>query len=467
MSTETSISDREREILRLVATGATNQQIAAQLNISVNTVKVHLRNIFGKIGVASRTEATIYAMRAGIVELAPDSAGVDLLDAIDPVDTADAPDAPPPHTQTGAATANGATPAVVAAAPRRRVLLAGGALLGALGVVLLIAILFVVLRPAPAPQPTAAPVPGVVLPLPEQRWRQLAPLPAARSSFALVSATVDERRWLYVIGGSAGGEVSGEVLRYDLLGDAWETLRPMPLPLADVQAAIIGERVYVPGGRTADGAISDQLAVYDPRTDEWANLSALPAPRSAYGLAVLEGKLYLFGGWDGAAYHANTWQYNPDTDSWAELTPMPTVRAYAGAVAEDSRIYLLGGENESGDLAANERYTPSAEADGAPWDARAPLPEPRSRVAVTTAGGLLFAIGGDSESRDSLVYNLNLDQWQPLRTPLTAPLRDLRVQSIDGRVLYIIGGSGATESADVYAYQAIFTVFLPASDAGS
>jgi len=69
MSNEISqISEREREILRLVATGATNQQIAYQLNISINTVKVHLRNIFGKIGVASRTEATVFAVRSGLVQ---------------------------------------------------------------------------------------------------------------------------------------------------------------------------------------------------------------------------------------------------------------------------------------------------------------------------------------------------------------------------------------------------------------
>src|SRR4051812_48578166 len=65
----TQISEREREILRLVATGATNQQIAHQLNISINTVKVHLRNIFGKIGVASRTEATVFAVRSGLVQI--------------------------------------------------------------------------------------------------------------------------------------------------------------------------------------------------------------------------------------------------------------------------------------------------------------------------------------------------------------------------------------------------------------
>ena len=56
-----SLSQRENEILQLLATGASNQAIADNMCISPNTVKTHLYNIYKKIGVPNRLQATLYA----------------------------------------------------------------------------------------------------------------------------------------------------------------------------------------------------------------------------------------------------------------------------------------------------------------------------------------------------------------------------------------------------------------------
>ncbi len=61
------LSAREREVLRLIAEGLTNQEVAARLYLSLHTVKVHARNIYAKLGVASRTQAAATGKALGIV----------------------------------------------------------------------------------------------------------------------------------------------------------------------------------------------------------------------------------------------------------------------------------------------------------------------------------------------------------------------------------------------------------------
>lgn len=58
---------REREILSLVATGATNMEIATRLNVSVHTVKTHIRKILTKLHKVHRYEAASFAMREGLI----------------------------------------------------------------------------------------------------------------------------------------------------------------------------------------------------------------------------------------------------------------------------------------------------------------------------------------------------------------------------------------------------------------
>jgi two-component system, NarL family, response regulator LiaR len=60
-----ALSEREREVLRLIAEGLPNAQIAERLVISERTVKSHVNNILGKLQVADRTQAAIFAWREG------------------------------------------------------------------------------------------------------------------------------------------------------------------------------------------------------------------------------------------------------------------------------------------------------------------------------------------------------------------------------------------------------------------
>ncbi len=62
-----ALTERETEVLRLMAQGQANKEIARSLNISEKTVKVHVSNILSKLGVRSRTQATLYAIRIGLV----------------------------------------------------------------------------------------------------------------------------------------------------------------------------------------------------------------------------------------------------------------------------------------------------------------------------------------------------------------------------------------------------------------
>ncbi|MFB9763765.1 response regulator [Nocardioides kongjuensis] len=63
------LTERELEVLRFVARGLSNRDVAAQLAISENTVKNHVRNILEKLQLHSRMEAVMYAVRAKLVEL--------------------------------------------------------------------------------------------------------------------------------------------------------------------------------------------------------------------------------------------------------------------------------------------------------------------------------------------------------------------------------------------------------------
>lgn len=63
------LSPREMDVLRLVASGYSNKEIAAKLGLVVGTVKIHVANIYSKLGVSDRTQALVTAVKRGIIDI--------------------------------------------------------------------------------------------------------------------------------------------------------------------------------------------------------------------------------------------------------------------------------------------------------------------------------------------------------------------------------------------------------------
>ncbi len=66
---EENLTDRELEVLRLMAQGARNKEIAYELSITERTAKAHVSSILGKLGASDRTEAVTMALRRGLIKL--------------------------------------------------------------------------------------------------------------------------------------------------------------------------------------------------------------------------------------------------------------------------------------------------------------------------------------------------------------------------------------------------------------
>ncbi len=186
MNGENLLSEREQEILRLVAEGLTNREIAQQLSISHNTVKVHLSNIFEKAGVSSRTEATLFAIEQRIVDV--------------------------PGGEDDAQTEPTNTPGLVT---RFRLIW-----LAAVLIIIVIGIFLGTNLFAEEETPVAmVPTADVA-----ERWQALEALPQAENGMAFVTYSNE----IFSIGGQSSEGVVGDVYRFDLEAGIWSAAATKP-----------------------------------------------------------------------------------------------------------------------------------------------------------------------------------------------------------------------------------------------
>ncbi|HEC36131.1 MAG TPA: helix-turn-helix domain-containing protein [Anaerolineae bacterium] len=424
------LSKRELEILQLVATGATNREVAYRLGISVNTVKVHLRNIFTKLGAESRTEATMIAVREGWVVV---------------------PEAKP---------ALETTPEPPLSWFRRLVLLTA-ALLTIGGAAL----------SWPRSTPSAS-APAGLLPSggdtapermvrldEESHWIERAQMPSRRAWLGL--ATWDRR--LYAVGGEGPEGVTGAVEIYDPADDTWDRGTPKPTPVAYVAAAPLGDRIFVPGGCTGSGEALSVVEVYDPAADAWGTAASLPYPLCAYALAVHDGHLFLFGGTEGERYLATTYVYDAEQDLWEKRAPMPQAQALAAAATLEGQIYVVGGYRAGRELASCTVYDPAADN----WSSCSPLTMARGGLGLVALGGQLYAIGGGGWG-GYLGFNERYDpvgnRWEVVETPLMGGWQGAGVVLFD-MTLYAVGGYSDDYLSLNLAFEPLpFRIFIPATE---
>ncbi len=463
--TETStseLSERELEILKLIATGASNKDIAQRLVISPNTVKVHLRNIFAKIGVVSRTEAAMYAVRIGLIPSPVPSNPQDLV--IDPVMSAriDAPGAGEIVHDIPQTISSEANPESFMESrnnlPFLRWLVISLFILIAIGIIAgswdlnnkRVQQLAVTL--ASTQRPTTTPVP---------RWKAGADLTTAR--FSLAAAVYENK--IYIIGGTTRQGITGLTEDYDPSKDTWKELAKKPVPVTDVGAAVIGGLIYVPGGLTASKYPTNTLEAYNPLQDRWEKHAPLPVAISAYALVAYEGRLFLFGGWDGRHYLNSVFEYDPSRDGWTAKTPMPTRRGFASAVVSASKIYVLGGFDGEKALSSNEIYQPDLDGDtDSPWSSGISLPDSRYGLETTSIADTIYVLGGEGERGGSyppLQFNAQQNAWDTFESPHINLGSHFGLVPYQSR-LYVMGGQSQNEIlANNLVYQAIYTIIVP------
>ncbi len=438
--TSQPLSEREKEILNLLATGATNQEIARALYISPNTVKVHLRNIYAKLGVTNRSEAIMVGLREGYITLpgmepTPPSAQPSLELSEMPVGT-----------------------------PYLGKILLLSALLG------LLSVLWLALWPVWAGSRVirardstftdlGRPNAGLPLRRDAPRWAPLTPMTTPRSRMAVAV-------WqgkVFVFGGEGANGVLPSAAVLDPARGVWDAIAPLPTAVSNVQAAVLDDRIYIFGGTDDTLQPTDRIQVYDPVEDRWQDGGRLPHPLAGYALAVWQGQVYVFGGWDGEQYLATVYAFDPKSGRWTSLPPLPGRRAFAAAVTTENAIYLIGGFDGQTDLAEVWAFNPEALSRGLhPWSPLPAMLTPRGGGWATALNQNIYVVGGgiavvvDGAER----YDPNTGTWARITTPYGPNWRHMGGAAIGGDLI-LVGGWAGSPLPFVEQYRVSFRQFIP------
>lgn len=475
------LTDRELDVLVCMAQGASNKEIARQLSISPNTVKVHIRNIFSKLGVTSRTEATTAGLQLGLltmpgIETAPEQqlpispeSEAPIIVAVPPAELAylsdTSTDAQLDHVR--AELAESGSPEDRGTS-RRIVRAAGGILLAC--VVLIAAYLILrgsgFLSSASGNEQTATstPEPFVDTPIPDSNWAISRPMSLPRAATASAVIGLD----LYQVAGETADGVVNLVEIYALDERRWLQGAPKLTAVANSSAAVLSGEIYVIGGRLPAGQATAAVEAYSPLNDGWRPVTPLPQPTYG-GLAQSDGNyIYYFGGRTDDGITGASYRYDPANQTWAALPPMPRPRADIAGGIVTGQVIIVGGVDETGPLTTCELFDPPTES----WSTCPDMQQARAGSGSSVLLNTLYVFGGQSGdgSRFSESFDPNKAVWEPIETPMLAEAPEwaaMGVGNVETRI-YVFGGrQGDTFLADTYVLTPFtYQFFIPAASSG-
>jgi DNA-binding CsgD family transcriptional regulator/N-acetylneuraminic acid mutarotase len=427
------LTERELEVVKLVAEGASNKQIASSLFISENTVKVHLKNVFIKLEAESRAKVAAIAQRngwSGVAAASPapivenDGRGnVPVIDETVPVIGESAPVIATPEAQTPVS-----LPVPVRVAPNPQML---PALARWRKVMSVLSLMFVLIGGALGTRinrTQAQPVENELLPQGpvnsseaangSKLWLARAPLPSARTrSAAFALQRSGSEKLLIVIGGTVDRIATSETLVLDVYKNEWRTGAPKPVPLRLAAGALDGATIYMPGGTDANGAATRSFEAYDVAADTWTTLPAIPRAVTGHAVAAVDGAIYVFGGKTGDdAYNTEGYVYDIAARSWSRVPGLPTPRSQAATQVIDSRIYVVGGTDGRREYSTCEVFDTAAKT----WRQCKPMTIARGGLGLARIGKALYAIGGGAAGNYipfNERYDESTDTWRPFEMP--------------------------------------------------
>lgn len=444
------LSERELEVLNCLAQGSGNKEIAAELHISGNTVKVHLRNVYTKLGTSSRTEATAVALQQGLITLPG-------MEALAPVPVVEVTAPNPSESE------------VVEAEPEpeperfwfnRRLALVMGLVVV---LILLLGISFFAVRQSVLTAVTSTPdlfEPPVV----GENWKSLRPLPQPRAGMAAAAVGLN----VYLVGGETAEGVDGQVWVYHTTNHTWQEAAHKETAVTDASAAELFGEIYVPGGRLADGRPTDIVEAYSPTNDTWR--AVVPLPEAIAGaLTLTDGSfLYVLGGWNGRDYLQSAYVYDPGVGEWHRLPDMSHPRANLMGGTMTGDLYAVGGSDSEGDLPVCEYYDLTEET----WHDCPDMLSARSGGGAVAIVNKLYVLGGhetDNPTTFGEFFNPDTNEWrnsESVEFLENSTLAATAVTHVETGI-FVMGGQGAAgKMAGSYLYAPlVYNTYLPAAPA--